>query len=429
MTRFLVRRIGQMIPTLAGVVVVVFLVFNVVGGSPAEMALGKGASPQALEEFDEVRGFNKPLLAGRWGPTRALAGVERTFPADASGVAPGPADAPLEWPLAFPLKPGTTYRLTFPYRSPAELQLHMPDGVRTLPPTGGAWRTARLVFQVSAGASHAPIRLAVADAAAGGARVGAPALHRRMRHVLDSQFFSYVGRLLRGDLGYSHSEHQRVARILREGIGPTLALTLPMFGLGLVTAVALALYCAWHRNGWVDRFFVVLAVGLMSVNYLVWIVLGQHVLAFRLGWFPVWGFESPACLLLPVLIGVVSGLGADLRLFRSMMLEEIGRDYVRTARAKGATPSGVLWRHVLRNALAPVVTSAVSALPYLYTGSLLLESFFGIPGLGYLGVNAINNADADVVRAIVVIGAVLFMGANLVCDVLYTLIDPRVKAS
>jgi len=204
-------------------------------------------------------------------------------------------------------------------------------------------------------------------------------------------------------------------------------LTVPVFIIGLFTSVALSLFCAFWRDTWVDRFFVILSVALMSINYLVYIVAGQYFVGFKMGWLPVWGFEDARYLALPVLIGVLSGLGGNLRFYRTIMLDEAHRDYVRTARAKGVSQSRVLFRHVLKNAMIPIVTNVVIAIPFLYTGSLLLESFFGIPGLGYLGINAINSSDVDVLRAIVLIGSFIFVIANLLTDICYALVDPRVK--
>jgi peptide/nickel transport system permease protein len=165
----------------------------------------------------------------------------------------------------------------------------------------------------------------------------------------------------------------------------------------------------------------------MSVNYLVWIIFGQYFLAYVSRWFPIWGFESWRYLVLPVLIGVVSGLGAELRLYRTIMLDEMYRDYVRTAFAKGVSRRGVLFKHVLKNAMIPILTSVVMAIPFLYTGNLLLESFFGIPGLGNMGVNAFNNSDFDVIRGLVLVGSVIYVIANLLTDICYAIVDPRVR--
>jgi len=235
--------------------------------------------------------------------------------------------------------------------------------------------------------------------------------------------------VLRCDFGVSTETNQRVSQMILSGILPSLALTVPMFVIGVFLEIILALLCAFFRDTFIDRLFVIFSVALMSVNYLVWIVLGQYVLGYQVRLFPVWGFESWRYLILPCIIGVASGLGAGIRFYRAIMLDEMYRDYVRTAKAKGVSRSGVLFKHVLKNAMIPILTSVIMAIPFLYTGSLLLESFFGIPGLGNLAINAINNSDVDVVRAVVLVGAFLYVIANLVTDIAYTLVDPRIRLS
>lgn len=420
-TRYILRRLLHMIPTLFGVLVITFLLFNVVGGSPASMTLGKNASPQALEEFDEARGYNKPLLVGRWTVTRACpdgGGPERK-------VEPGHA---FTLPLAFPLRPETRYRLRLTVAAGKTL-----DGEWTWGPTGALMRCQapvapdrdHVVLDFQTG--HDPVHeQAPTFSVAGPVILQGHALRRGVRHPFDSQFVHFLGQVARFDLGTSAATNQRVSTMLKRGIGPSLMLTIPIFVGGLVVSIVLALLCAWQRDRWLDRTLVVTAVTLMSVNYLVWIILGQFILAYKLKWFPIWGFDSWRYLLLPVLIGMVSGLGSNLRFYRTVMLDEMYRDYVRTAYAKGLGAAGVLFRHVLPNAMIPIVTNTVIALPFLYTGSLLLESFFGIPGLGGMSVNAINSADVDVVRGIVLIGAILYMIANLLTDLCYAIVDPRV---
>ena len=231
----------------------------------------------------------------------------------------------------------------------------------------------------------------------------------------------------RANFGTSTSTNQRVTSMLVEGILPSLMLTVPIFFVGLIVSISLSLICAFFRNQFVDRFFVVMAVALMSINYLIFIILGQYILGYRMQWFPIWGFESWRFVLLPVLIGVVSGLGGSLRFYRTIMLDEMYRDYVRTAFAKGAGKTRVLFKHVLKNAMVPIVTNVVIVIPFLYTGSLLLETFFGIPGLGYIAINAINSSDVDVIRAIVLIGSISFVLANFLTDLCYLAVDPRVK--
>jgi peptide/nickel transport system permease protein len=159
--------------------------------------------------------------------------------------------------------------------------------------------------------------------------------------------------------------------------------------------------------------------------------MGQYFLAYKWGLFPVFGYEpglgAVKYVMLPVLIGVVSGLGSSVRFYRTVILDEIHADYVRTARAKGASRTRVLFKHVLKNAMIPVITQVVLAIPFLFLGSLLLERFFGIPGLGYLTVEAINARDYPVISAMTYIGALLYIAGLIVTDVCYALVDPRVE--
>jgi peptide/nickel transport system permease protein len=159
----------------------------------------------------------------------------------------------------------------------------------------------------------------------------------------------------------------------------------------------------------------------------VWVLAGQFFLAYKAEIFPVWGYESATYLILPVLIGIFSSLGSDVRFFRAAILDEIFRPYVLAVRAKGVPGFFVMTRHVLRNSLVPIVTYVSLSIPYLFTGSLLLEGFFGIPGLGSVSINAIHSSDMAVVRAVVVIGALLYQFVNLATDLLYAFLDPRVR--
>ena len=218
-----------------------------------------------------------------------------------------------------------------------------------------------------------------------------------------------------------------VLDVLKRGVGPSLSLTVPILLGGTALGLMLAMLCAAGRGGMFDRAVLVGSTVLMSVNYVVWVLAGQFILAFKLHLFPVWGYESAFYLVLPVLIGIVSGLGIDVRFFRTAILDEIYKPYVRTARMKGLPESRVLFVHVLRNSLIPIVTYVSLAIPYLFTGSLMLESFFGIPGLGNVSINAIHSSDMAVVRAVVVLGALLYQGVNLVTDLLYAWLDPRVR--
>ncbi|HWP67556.1 MAG TPA: ABC transporter permease [Candidatus Limnocylindria bacterium] len=239
-------------------------------------------------------------------------------------------------------------------------------------------------------------------------------------------------RMLTFDFGRSDADDVPITKRLREGVGPSLSLTVPLFLLSLPIALGLALLVAFFRETYIDRVGVVLCVLAMSVSMLLYIIGGQYLIGKLLRWFPISGWDpNPAVvgrfLALPVLIGVLAGLGSQVRFYRTVFVEESGRDHVRTARAKGCGEGRVMFRHVLRNALIPVVTNVVLDIPFLFVGSLLLESFFGIPGLGSLTREAIDGNDFATLRTMVFIGAMLFIGAQIATDVVYTVVDPRVR--
>jgi peptide/nickel transport system permease protein len=190
---------------------------------------------------------------------------------------------------------------------------------------------------------------------------------------------------------------------------------------------------AFFRGTYVDVSGVVLCVILMSVSAMFYIIGGQFLLGKLLRLMPISGYDTGLnaikFLVLPVIIGVASGIGTGSRLYRSFFLEEAGKDFVRTARAKGLKETHVLFRHVLRNALVPIVTGVVAVLPLLFMGSLLLESFFAIPGLGSYTIDAINRQDFAIVRAMVFLGSVLYIIGLILVDLAYTVVDPRVRLS
>ena len=245
----------------------------------------------------------------------------------------------------------------------------------------------------------------------------------------DSQFVRFLSDLAHGDFGYSTENEEPVLDVLKRGVGPSLSLTVPILVGGIVVALGLALFSAACRGRAVDKSILLGSTVLMSVNYVVWVLAGQFFLSYKLGLFPVWGYRNAFYLALPVLIGIVSSLGPDVRFFRTAILDEIYKPYVLTARAKGLSSFVVLTRHVLRNALIPIVTYVSLSIPALFTGSLLLESFFGIPGLGSVSISAIHSADMAVVRTVVVLGALLYQFVNLATDLLYAALDPRVRVS
>jgi len=248
----------------------------------------------------------------------------------------------------------------------------------------------------------------------------------------DTMLADHFRRMLSFDFGRSDADDTPISERLRTGLGPSLSLTVPLFAIGVTLAIALALLTSYLRDSYLDRSVVALCVLIMSISVLLYIVAGQFVVGKVLRWFPISGYDpSPAVigrfLALPILIGVIAHLGQEVRFYRTLFLEERSRDYVRTAYAKGCSPGLTMRRHVLRNALIPILTDVVIEIPFLFTGSILLESFFGIPGLGTVTVDAINGNDFATLRVMVYIGALFFILGQIATDVSYTLVDPRVR--
>jgi peptide/nickel transport system permease protein len=220
---------------------------------------------------------------------------------------------------------------------------------------------------------------------------------------------------------------------IRNRMWPSLAIALPSFLVGIAVYVTFALMLAFFRGTYIDLGGVVLAVVMMSVSSLFYIIAGQFLVARLFHLVPISGYEpGPGAwrfLILPVLIAVVAAFGSDVRRYRTFFLEEMGKDYVRTARAKGLSELRVLFRHVLKNAMIPILTGVVVILPLLFIGSLVLESFFAVPGLGSYTIDAIRSQDFAIVRAMVFLGSLLYVVGLLLTDLSYTLVDPRVRLS
>jgi peptide/nickel transport system permease protein len=248
--------------------------------------------------------------------------------------------------------------------------------------------------------------------------------------VTETIFFQKSVRLFTFDFGNA-DDGRNIGYEIRSRMGPSLALALPVFMLGLLVNITFALIMAFFRATYVDFAGVVLCVALMSISGLFYIIGGQFLVSKMWNLVPISGFspgpDAFRFVVLPVVIGVAAGIGNGARWYRTIFLEEIGKDYVRTARAKGLRETTVLFRHVLKNGMIPILTGAVVVIPTLFLGSLLSESFFGIPGLGSYTIDAIQAQDFAVVRAMVFLGAVLYVIGLLLTDISYTLVDPRVR--
>ncbi|MEH0168406.1 ABC transporter permease [Paucibacter sp. JuS9] len=309
MAAYLIRRLWQMIPTLLGVVLLVFFLFKFFGDDPAEILGGQNASAAQIEAIREQLGLNKPV-----------------------------------------------------------------------------WEQLRI----------------------------------------------YLTQIVTFDWGKSWATSESVANLFKTRLPATLTVTLPILFLEVVLAIPFAMAVAYRRGSLTDRAVMVITTVALSVSLLVYVILAQYFFAFRLGWFPVQGWSDSVWTNLttyaplPILIVVTVALAPQIRLYRSFFLDEIGHDYVRTARAKGLSERVVLLKHVLRNALIPILTNITVLVPGVLVGSFLIEVFFSIPGLGREILLAVNRNDYPVIQAFAIYLAMLTMSVNLLTDLLYRLVDPRV---
>ena len=309
MTAYLIRRLWQIIPTLIGVVLLVFALFKFFGGDPAEILGGLNATPQQVDAIREQLGLNQP------------------------------------W-----------------------------------------W-----------------VQLGI-----------------------------FAKQIVTFDWGRSWATNESVANLFATRLPATLTVMTPILLLDALLAIPLALLVAYVRGSLTDRSIMIVTTVALSISFLVYVIVGQYVFAFRLGWFPVQGWSDSLLtnltmfVPLPVLLAVMVGVAPQTRLDRTFFLDEIGQDYVRTARAKGLTEPRILLTHVMRNALIPILTNLAVALPGIFVGSFLIEVFFSIPGLGREVLLAVNRSDYPVIQAVTIYLAVITMVVNLATDVLYKLVDPRV---
>jgi peptide/nickel transport system permease protein len=306
---YLIRRLWQMVPTLFGVVLLVFLLFKFFGGDPAEILGGLNATPEQIDSIRGQLGLNEPLWV---------------------------------------------------------------------------------------------------------------------------QFGIFLKQVASFDWGRSWATNESVATLFATRLPATLTVMTPILLLDVLLAIPGSLLVAYLRGSLTDRAIMIVSTLALSVSFLVYVIVGQYVFAFQLGWFPVQGWSDSlwtnltVYAPLPVMLAVLVGMAPQTRLYRSFFLDEIGQDYVRTARAKGMTEPVVLLRHVLRNAMIPILTNLAVALPGIFVGSFLIEVFFSIPGLGREVLLAVNRSDYPVIQAVTIYLALITMAVNMATDVLYTFADPRV---
>ena len=246
------------------------------------------------------------------------------------------------------------------------------------------------------------------------------------------QYIDIVKSAFTMDFGRSWSTKQDILEMIKIGSVPSLTLSVPAFVLSTVISISISLLVAFYRGSGLDKLVVFICVFLMSISSLAYILFGQKILAFDFGLFEISGYEPGfpyfiPFIMLPMIIWIILGLGPDVRFYRTVILDEVYQDYVRTARSKGLTEKAVLFKHILKNAMIPIITYVIIRIPFLILGALLLESFFGIPGLGGITLNAINSSDFPVIRAMTILSAVAYIVFSVLTDILYTVVDPRVR--
>ncbi len=378
MLNYLIRRVLYMVPILLGVMIITFILFYMVNKpeSMARQILGPKASPQAIENWLRNRGYDKPVYLNV-DPQKSL----------------------LHWFLVF----GTVDQKPLPAEPGQEKGQEKDKGV-----------LQRLL-------SPGPIE-----------RKPVQITPDSEKSYFDSQFFNSIKNFATFNLGISDATDEPVANMIKRGIIPSLLITIPAFVIGLTLSLLLSLLLVFVRESLLDKWGIVFFVATMSIPIIVYVIFGQWLAANVFAYFPAFGFNmegfsTARFLALPVAIMVLSGLGGDVRLYRAIFLEEIKADYIRTAQAKGASHARVLLVHVLKNGMISLITLVVASLPFLIMGTLVIENFFGIPGLGNMTTNAITTLDFSLIRANVYFGSILFLFGLLLTDLCYAAADPRIR--
>lgn len=439
MIAYIIRRCLYAIPILVGVNVLVFLLFFFVN-SPDDMArahLGqKRVTPEQIDQWKREHSLDLPYFynAG-WQRIGSL--VARAPENTAEFATAGAGNYALR--IEAPAGQKTAQQRTVKIQSDQPARLQLPDGfdaegTLVLP---AATALQRLPFRIAPAqdSEQTPPKLTLTFTLESPAPTHRILLEYQadiapLSRLTQTVFFQRSLQMLFFQYGKSDDGKIISEEVLRR-IGPSLSITVPVLLLGLVIDVFFSMMLAVYRGTYLDYWGVTICVILMSISGLFYITAGQAVFAKTLRLVPISGFDYGIYALkfisLPIFIAVLSGMGGSVRFHRTIFLEEINKDYVRTARAKGLPERSVLFIHTLKNAMLPILTGLVLSLPFLYAGSLLLESFFSIPGMGAYMLDAIQRQDFAVVQAMVSLGSFLYIVGLVLTDISYTLVDPRVR--
>ncbi len=435
MLNYIVRRLLYSVLVVFGVIVLTFLFFRISAGDPAAALLGKNPSPLELENMRNALSCDRPLFFGYWRRTEAFTSADFSKNMNIAGIKVPAGAVPNKGCLRLEGE-GLGFSRNFlpPDSSDLKVRFLFRGSFNCLGQAHHSikWKTAEIYFpaetrEIMLNPTHPSGFLDLAEAT----------FFKRQASPFDSQLFSAFGEIVSFKSEFPYVEFLNFGRTLvtREDIKatlkrsaiPSLMLMLPIFFAELVAGTALGLLSAAFKGRAIDKIIVFLSVAGMSISFLVFIIAGQWYLGYYWNLFPVWGYGGAEYFILPIIVGTASGIGEGTRFYRTIFVEELKREYLRTALAKGASPIRIYCRHLLANAAIPIISRATTILPFLFTGSLLLESFFGIPGLGYAGINAVMNSDLQMLKALVVCTALIFVVVNLLADIAYAWADPRIR--
>ncbi len=436
MLNFIIRRTLYSVFVIIGVLILTFVFFRISAGDPAAALLGKSPSPVEIENLRGELSADKPIFYGHWKKTESFTSASFAEKFEFPGVAISGTNEMAKGFIRIksgsvnfsrnftpPEKPVIRTEIIFRGQFEMEGKTH----------SSSDWQT----LEVEIPPGQNVLVISIPDANSAPADIKSVSFFKKQDFPFDSQFISAIKEVISFkkdfpfvslfNFGKTLLSREEIRTVLLRCALPSLMLMIPVFLGEMILGVALALISTAFRGKWPDRLIVLLSVAGMSISYLVFIIAGQWYLGYYFNWFPVWGYGSWRFFALPILVGVLSGLGEGVRFYRTIFVNELNREYLRTAAAKGCSPFTIYCKHLLANAAIPLITRATAILPFLFTGSLLLESFFGIPGLGYTGINAVMNADLQMVKALVVLTAFIFVIINLFADITYAWADPRIR--
>lgn len=432
MLRYFLNRLFFSCFIVVGVMLLTFVLFKLSAGDPAAALLGKNPSARELEDMRMELGSDKPIIYGKWRKTEAFSSGDFSKPRQIKNIVLSDNDDYLSGYLKIAPSETVTFTRNFTLdgvKLKAELFCRGEFIANGKKFTTADW--GQLSIPVT-NEKHFSLQ-----ATGGGFELKTVNFYREQASAFNSQLLDSFGELISFkatfpyvtffNFGKTLITREPIKKIIWRGIGPSLSLMLPIFFGEIILGIALALFATAYKDSLADRLTVLVSIAGMSVSYLVFIIFGQWYLGYYFNFFPVWGWGGVRFLALPVLIGICSGLGGGVRFYRTVFVNELNREYLRTATAKGCSKLTIYSWHLLRNAMIPIITRATATLPFLFTGSLLLERFFGIPGLGYAGLDALDNSDLQLLNALVVITALLFVAMNLLSDLAYAWFDPRIR--